>query len=546
MSGTVRPPPGHPAALSDPNIVPARSQPGVSPSVTAMTRLGDMAGSPSSESGELPLVCPTCGTRYPGDFNVCPKDATTLVGSAGEQLVDDLVGSVLRDTYKIIRVVGEGGMGRVYEARHVRIKNKRFAVKTLHPEYARHEEVLARFSREAEASATIKSPNVMQVFDVDETPDGRPFMVGEFLEGRELADYLTDVKKLSVAKAVRITRQICAGLTAAHALGIVHRDMKPENVYLTGNLDAPVAKIIDFGISKAADATGSNLTKTGMIMGTPSFMAPEQARGDKVTHLCDVYATGAILYTLVTGKRPFDKPDATATLTAVLLEEPARPRSIDPNIPEGLEAIIQHAMAKNPNDRFASLADLDRELAAYDDGGVQPMGHTMLASSASLALTPARSGGRDVEASSARPLFTLLAVLGGFFVVGGLLTLVSSIARIARGSTLDANLTGTEAAVIVLLLIVALAAPVALVTLHLRRAVWGNTARVLEMVRRWRWPVVVGLAAYGTGSLLVRVIETVLLRRAAGAAWPVWDLFMIVVAGAAVVATVLGTRDARA
>lgn len=528
---------------SYPELATARSTPGVSPNLTAMTRLGDMTGAPSSAGAELPLLCPTCGTRYPGEFNVCPKDATTLVGAAGEQVVDDLVGQVLRDTYKIIRVVGEGGMGRVYEARHVRIKNKRFAVKTLHPEYARHEEVLARFSREAEASATIKSANVMQVFDVDETPDGRPFMVGEFLEGRELADYLVDVKKLRVPAAIRIVRQICAGLTAAHALGIVHRDMKPENVYLTGNLDAPVAKIIDFGISKAADATGSNLTKTGMIMGTPAFMAPEQARGDKVTHLCDVYATGAILYMLVTGRRPFDKPDATATLTAVLLEEPTRPRTLDPTIPEGLEAIIQRAMAKNPSDRFPTLADLDRELAAYDESAVHAMGHTMLASSASLGLTANRGAGRDVEASSARPLFSLVGALSLFLVVGALLTLVSSIARIARGSTLEANLTGTEAVVVVILLVVALAAPVALAVSHVRKVIWGNTARVLELVRRWRWPVLVGLAAYGTGSLLVRVIETVLLRRAAGAAWPVWDLFLVVVAALATGVAVLGTRE---
>lgn len=543
MSGTVRPPPSHPSLpqIPAPPAAPSRS----APSVTAMTRLGDATNPPSTTSAEYPLVCPTCGTRYPGEFNVCPKDASTLVGAAGEKLVDDLVGQMLRDTYKIKRVVGEGGMGRVYEAEHVRIKNKRFAIKTLHPEFTRHEEVLARFAREAEASATIRSQHVMQVFDVDKTPDGRPFMVGEFLEGRELADYLNDVKKLSVPSAVRIARQLCAGLMAAHGLGIVHRDMKPENVFLTGELTAPIAKIIDFGISKAESEKSSNLTKTGMIMGTPSFMAPEQARGERVSAQVDVYATGAILYTMLTGKRPFDKPDATATLTAVLLEEPARPRSIEPSIPEGLEAIIQHAMAKNPSDRFPSLADLDRELGAYDDGSVAAHGHTMLASAASLSLPSSGLGARDVEASSARPLFTLLATLAIFIVTGGLLTFFSSVVRIARGSGLEANLTGTEAVVLVLLLVVALAAPIALATLHIKKAIWPNTARVLELVRRWRWPVLVALAAYGTGSLLVRVIETVLLRRAAGASWPVWDLFMVLVAVVAGWMTASATRPVR-
>jgi serine/threonine-protein kinase len=248
---------------------------------------------------------------------------------------------------------------------------------------------------------------------------------------------------------------------------------------------------------------------------------------------------------MVTGKRPFDKPDATATITAVLLEEPARPRSIEPGIPEGLEVIIQRAMAKNPADRFPSLADLDRELAAYDDVAATAHGRTMLASAGSLSLPTSALGARDMEAQSARPLLTLLGALSVFVVVGGLLTFFSSVVRIARGSSMEANLTGTESVVLVLLLIVALAAPVVLATLHVKKTVWLNTARVLELVRRWRWPVIVTLAAYGTGSLLVRVIETVLLRRAAGASWPVWDLFMIVVAAVAASVTWSATRPAR-
>jgi serine/threonine-protein kinase len=540
----MRPPPGGGSQTTGAPVV-ARA-------VTAMTRLG--AGqdslSPVSQRGSLadmPLLCPTCQARYPGEFKVCPRDATELVGAAGEQVVDELVGTTIHDTYQIVRVIGEGGMGRVYEARHTRIPQKRYAIKTLHPEFSRHPEVLSRFQREVEAAASIKSPYVMEVYDVDKTEDGRPFMVGEFLEGRELADHLGRVGKLGVGPSVRIVRQLCAGLGMAHTLGIVHRDMKPENVFLTGDLAKPIAKVIDFGISKTGDTPGSQLTKTGMIMGTPSFMAPEQAKGEHVTLKADVYAVGAILYTLVTGRRPFDKPDTTATLTAVLLEEPPRPRSIEATIPDGLEAIIQHAMAKDPAQRYGSLAELDDDLAPYDDAGRVGTAHTMLAGSSSFSLT-GLGGARDVEASTARPMFKLLASVGAFFAVGLLLTLVSSVVRIARGSDAQANLTGTEAVAIIVLLAVSLAAPTYLAIAHLQKAAWQNTARVVDLVKRFRWPVLVGLSAYGLGSLLVRVVETVVLRRAVGAAWPVWDLLMVIfgAVGAAVTYRIVGKPDSRA
>ncbi len=224
-------------------------------------------------------------------------------------------------------------MGRVYEARHTRISSKRFAIKMLHPEFARQPQVISRFQREAEAAAAVHSPHVVSVFDVHRTAEGRPFLVTEFLEGKELADYLSEAGKMQTGPAVRIVRQICKALAAAHAKGVVHRDMKPENVFLTGDLATPAAKVIDFGISKVGDAPGAALTQTGMIMGTPSYMAPEQARGERVDHRADIYAVGAILYCALTGSRPFDRSDPTATLTAVLTEDPPRPRSLEAEHP---------------------------------------------------------------------------------------------------------------------------------------------------------------------------------------------------------------------
>jgi serine/threonine-protein kinase len=540
MTGTVRPPPGGSA--------PARSIPTSTPALTPIESsathysIGNESPPPVSirssmvSASDAPLVCPTCNSRYPAEFRVCPKDATELKSATAVQIFDELVGQTIGGTYTILRVVGEGGMGRVYEAQHVRIKNKRFAIKMLHPEFTRHAEVLSRFSHEAEAAGSIRNPHVVEVYDVDQTEDGRPYMVGEFLDGRELADYLLEAKKMPVGAAVHVVRQLCRGLGAAHDLGIVHRDMKPENVFLTGDLvNDPVAKIIDFGISKSGDKPGSQLTKTGMIMGTPSFMAPEQARGEKVTHLCDVYAVGAILYTLLTGQRPFDRRDSTATLTAVLLEDPPRPRSLDATIPDGLEAIIQKSMSKRADDRYQSLRELEHALAPYDDPA-RSTGRALALSSPGSALHSA--GGADLDAASARPAAILFGALALFLGIGGLLTLVSGLVRVVRGSGADANLSGGEAAALVLLVIAALTAPIVLLVLHVKKTAWDNTARVLDLAQILRTPVLVGLSAYGFGSLLVRVIETVLLRRAVGASWPVWDLLMVLFAAGATGAVV--------
>src|SRR5437868_4670766 len=293
--------------------------------------VGSQPSRSGSRSAALPRACPNCKHRYPGDFKVCPRDASPLVDAPDE--ADPLLGSTLGDAYQIVRIVGEGGMGRVYEARHTRLTNKRFAVKMLHAEYSRNQDVVARFQREAEAASGIGHPNVVDVYDVHHTEDGRPYLVGEFLEGEEFGEFLQRAGKIAAPLAVRIVRQVCRALGAAHARGVVHRDMKPENVFLVGNMQNPGVKVIDFGISKVGDAGGTALTRTGMIMGTPSYMAPEQARGDKVDQRADIYAVGGILYRSLTGKKPFDSDDPSATLTLVLTEDPERPRAVEPSIP---------------------------------------------------------------------------------------------------------------------------------------------------------------------------------------------------------------------
>jgi len=218
---------------------------------------------------------------------------------------DNLTGVVLGGTYRMLRMLGEGAMGRVYEAQHTRIEGKRFAVKVLHPEFVDHQELRVRFHREAEAAALIDHPNAVGVYDVGETEDGRPYIVSELLAGEDLIELLQRVGTMSVASAIRVARQVAKALAAAHARGVIHRDVKPDNVFLTGDKAQPVAKVLDFGISRL-EQSGKQLTKLGTVMGTPWYMTPEQGRGQRVDHRADIYGLGAILYRALTGVAPHD------------------------------------------------------------------------------------------------------------------------------------------------------------------------------------------------------------------------------------------------
>jgi serine/threonine-protein kinase len=455
---------------------------------------------------------------------------------------DELVGQTLCGTYVIERVLGEGGMGRVYEARHTRIRAKRYAVKTLHPEFMRNPEAVARFRREAEAAASITSPHVVGVYDVDEAPDGRPFIVSEYLDGRELGALLEERGRLPIPLTLGVVRQVCRALQTAHDNGVVHRDVKPENVFLVGDLDEPVAKVLDFGISRLDDGEGSKLTQTGYLMGTPSYMSPEQARGQRVDHRTDVYAVGVMLYTMLTGRLPFDRADPAATIAAVLTEEPPRPRAIDPAIPERLELVVQRAMAREIGKRFDTMADLELALESASDGSFTPLSNVpSLPRSAGVSrtrsmLATALGTVGDARASLATMLaLCLLAVGAGF-------------ASAASGvvASLDVQLSGVELALVLVAGGGLLATPMLLALRRLRGNVWGNTVAVIELGQQLRIALVAGLALYGGGALLVQLMEGVVLARPFGAAWPAWSVVLFVLASiAAVVAARFEARRQR-
>jgi serine/threonine-protein kinase len=296
--------------------------------------------------------------------------------NANEARPDPLVGQTLVERYRLTRKIGEGGMGAVYEATHVGLA-KPVAVKVLRDKYLDHRSVAERLVREARLASAIRNQHIVDITDSGMTADGRTFVVMELLEGMSLAELLRREGPLPEARAIRIVQQVCDALGAAHKQGIVHRDVKPENVFLvTGGDD--FVKVVDFGISVTVQAsreemgTGSippeqKLTSTGMVLGTPFYMSPEQARGDEtIDHRIDVYALGVILYECLTGEVPFRGGNYLGIISRVLNQEAVRPRALRPElrISEAIERVTLRAMSKVREDRYPAMeafgADLER------------------------------------------------------------------------------------------------------------------------------------------------------------------------------------------
>jgi serine/threonine-protein kinase len=217
-------------------------------------------------------------------------------------------GAVVAGRYRIVRRLGQGGMGIVFVAEHTALE-RQVALKVLAPDLARHETLVTRFVREARAASKIGHHHIVNVLDFGRTDEDAPFIVMELLAGLDLGRTLHRDGAFPLARAAGVTRQLCAAMGAAHAKGVVHRDLKPENVFLC---DGDVVKVLDFGLARFADA--QPLTQAGMVFGTPEYMAPEQARGERVDQRADVYAVGCILYEMLTGTVPYAGADAATVL----------------------------------------------------------------------------------------------------------------------------------------------------------------------------------------------------------------------------------------
>jgi len=284
-----------------------------------------------------------------------PVPVSSAQGSTDESSA--MLGEILAGRYQIKRLIGEGGMGRVYEARHVEIE-KRFAIKVLHPVYSRMPEVVERFRREARAASKIGHPNIVDVPDSGTTARGRVYFVMEYLEGMDLAEVLARETKVPVERMVRIATQACRALAAAHEVGIVHRDLKPENIFLTHREGLPdFVKILDFGVAISAEMVPSDrLTRPGMAMGTPEYMAPEQAAGKPADARVDIYALGAIMYEALCGRPPHEGENAMEVLHRKATQRPKDLRAQRADVPEMLSKVIMSAIEWKPEERPQTMS----------------------------------------------------------------------------------------------------------------------------------------------------------------------------------------------
>jgi serine/threonine protein kinase len=294
----------------------------------------------------------------------------------------DLLGKTIGGKYVVRSVLGEGGMGTVFEAEHLTI-GRSVAVKVLHPNQARKKDAVRRFHQEARAAGAIGHPNICEVYDLGTLEDGSPYLVMEKLVGETLAERIAAEGGLPFEDVIDVLTQVLSGLVAAHEKGIVHRDIKPENVFLTRRVGCPpVCKLLDFGVSKmiapliGAKEEDLDLTRTGMVMGTPYYMSPEQARGDRnLDARVDLYACGVILYEALTGKRPFTAANYNALLLQILSSKPRPARALRPALAAGFDGVLDKAMARNRDDRYPSATDFQKDLQALRDrhgGGAAP------------------------------------------------------------------------------------------------------------------------------------------------------------------------------
>ena len=309
-----------------------------------------------------PVSCPFCGGEHPGGTFVCPVTNRRLHGLLP-------VNTVVDEKYRIDGIIGVGGMGVVYRAVQKNIE-RTVALKMLLPEYTVYPDLVARVEREARTAGQINHSNVVSIIDTGITNEHGPYIAMELLRGEELATVVESVGgRMDPAEAVDIMRQVLAGLDAAHKKGVIHRDLKPENIFLTRDEDSSrgVVKVLDFGISKLRDDKELNsLTRTGTVMGTPQFMAPEQAAGTRDQDLrIDLYAAGAVLYAVLCNGLPYEAENYNLLINEILNKPPIQILSRNPSLDPRLAQIVMKAIAKRPEARYQSAREMADALGQW-------------------------------------------------------------------------------------------------------------------------------------------------------------------------------------
>jgi serine/threonine protein kinase len=334
---------------------------------------------------------------------------------------DPRLGTVIAG-YRIEERIGRGGMGVVYRAEHLNLQ-RRAAIKIIAPDLAESEGFRERFTREARIAAALQHPNIVTVYDAGEV-DGLLYLAMQYIEGEDLAAMLRADGRLRPYRAIDVCRQVASALDAAHAMGLIHRDVKPANVLIEGR----TAFLTDFGLTKRLEGTHAQLTRAGDVVGTIHYVAPEQIEGRKVSARSDVYSLGCLLYHCLAGQVPFALETDVAVIYAHLSEEPPKLSALRPELPEGLDAVMAKALDKSPDRRFPSCGDMISAARAVIDAA-GPLSETIPPRQSGLGplAAPTTSEVRDAAEAARRPRVLL----------GGLDDHTRAVARVALGDRVD-------------------------------------------------------------------------------------------------------------
>ena len=311
-------------------------------------------------------ICHTCQQTYSDDVEFCPRDGARLAAQATETEAQLAAG--LSRRFRLVRRLGQGGMGTVFLAEQIGVGNRPVALKVLNRKLLDDPDFLLRFQNEAGSTGRIHHANVVTIYESAQADDGTPYIAMEFLEGESLREVLKRRGALPVAEVAEILQQAARGLNAAHKLGIIHRDLKPDNIFLTrGDEGELVVKVVDFGIAKLRESAMH--TQTGMVLGTPAYMSCEQASGmrsDELDARSDVYSLGVVVYEMLSGRVPFHSDTPLGYLRKHMLEEPPPFRAVAPGlgVPPAVESAVMKALVKDRDQRYASALDFARDCQA--------------------------------------------------------------------------------------------------------------------------------------------------------------------------------------
>lgn len=315
--------------------------------------------------------CPQCGAEANDAARFCPRDGAVLDVASEPTSADPMIGRVIANRYRIADQIGRGGMGSVYRAEHVRMRRKT-AIKILSTELSSNPEFVARFEREAELASTINHPNAVSIYDFGETEEGLVYLAMELLDGEPLSAVLRRRGTLPLEEVVAITRQAAAALNAAHKLGIVHRDFKPDNVMICRGPDGEqVVKVVDFGIAKQTRLShaGGTLTQTGSVLGTPIYMSPEQVADQPLDNRSDLYSLALTVYEMLSRRIPFAGDTPQSLMVQRLVDPPIPLRAVAPDVPAVIEAVVMRALSKSRDERHPSTVEFAADLARASEAG---------------------------------------------------------------------------------------------------------------------------------------------------------------------------------